>query len=87
MFYITRMIRIIISRNGTYYACYISAETQLETVIQLACTHWHLNRVDWEFKMSLFIGEHTLTDGNTDTAKTLGLETRLQMFINCSKRS
>ena len=87
MFCITRMINIIISWNGTYYQCPILVEAQLETVIQLACTHWQLNRVDWEFKLSLYVGEHTLKDGNTDTVKTLGLETRVQMFINCSKRS
>lgn len=81
------MIHIVVSRNGIYYACYISAETQLETVIQLACTHWQLNRVDWEFKLSLYIGEHTLKDGNTDTPISLGVETRVQMYINCYKRS
>lgn len=80
-------INIVVSRDGTYYPSLIWPETQLEAVIQDACTHWQLNRVDYTFKLSLYIGEHTLTNGNTDTPISLGLENRLQMFINCSERS
>lgn len=86
MFCITRM-HIIVSRDGEYYTLLISPETQLEAVIQMACAHWQLNRVDWEFKLSLYIGEHTLKDGNTDTPISLGLQASVQMYINCSKRS
>ena len=80
-------IHIIVTRDGNYCPYFIWPETQLEAVIELACTHWQLNRVDWEFKLSLNIGEHTLKEGNTDTPITLGLQTSVQMYINCSKRS
>jgi hypothetical protein len=81
-------MKIIVSRNGNYYSCLISPETQLEAVIQLACTNWQLDRVDWEFKLSLYMGEHTLKDGNTDTPISLGFDERcVQMYINCSERS
>lgn len=83
------MIHIVVSQEGNhrYHDSWISAEAQLEAVVQDACTQWQLKRSEWEFKISKIIGEHTLTDGNTDTDRTLGLEASVQMWINCSRRS
>ena len=98
MFYITRFmsllvgmaitapIRIVVSQNDNRLAYWISPDAPLEAAVQDACTHWRLERSEWEFKISKIIGEHTLTDGNTDTARTLGLEAFVQMWINGSRR-